>query len=114
MVTEHWDRRADIRVDSAERVVLRIAGEPGRLGILRNFSRGGAFIALVGSMWPRDVVSFDMLLAGTEINCTLRGSDQQGLHCQFGDTPANDRPSITAWEIEIISPVPPMLYETTE
>jgi hypothetical protein len=83
MGREHLEKRADPRYESAEKAVLSTEGIPNRLVIIRNFSRGGTFISVIGSPCPIEHDAVDLLVYGSKLRCHVLQQESRGLHCTF-------------------------------
>lgn len=82
MCGAYWEKREYHRYGSMEKVVLVANGAP-MLAIVRNFSKGGLFLSVIGSNRTITDDRIDVVLGAKKVRCLILHKDSQGLHCQF-------------------------------
>ncbi|WP_146002753.1 hypothetical protein [Telmatospirillum siberiense] len=77
------EKREDTRYLVSEKAVLFSNSAPKRLAIVRNISRGGALLSLVGAPREIDKTVFDLSLGNRKRKCLLLLQEEGRIHCRF-------------------------------
>lgn len=77
------ENRRDPRFICSQRAVLTTEGEVGRLCIVRNLSKGGACIAMVGSKEPSSKGPVQLAVHSRTFHGLIIGRNHAGVRCRF-------------------------------
>lgn len=83
MYTLFYEKRADPRYASYKKISLAENGDQSHLAIIRNISRSGALISLIGSARTIRKDRLELTMGGCPRQCSLLHQEAGQLHCKF-------------------------------